>query len=183
MSNQSMDHKIKGFSAHVDKHNSSLTINLVGSLTAEDQLPDISLLQTKELLIDVSKLTYMNSGGVDKWLKWIKAIKTRLPDVKWVFTNVSSSFVRQASVISGFIPEGSYLVRFNISYYCAHCDKLNEISFDRGTDISHFSQIQSKEFRWPTVTCSQCQNVMEVDCLLEHYRPLFAKTNKIEIER
>lgn len=86
-----------------------------GALTEDFSGPAIPA-TTRELRLDLSGVTRINSGGVRSWIQWLATLPT---DVACHVERCSFAVTQQAVSIANFLP--GQVHGFAVPYYCDAC--------------------------------------------------------------
>jgi len=93
-------------------------LKMEGNFDEKMSLPAID--ETFEVIhFDLKGLRAINSVGIKNWLNWVNSLKTE----KFSFSNCPVSFIMQANMVEGFLPQGSSVSSFVVPYYCEVCDE------------------------------------------------------------
>lgn len=64
-------------------------------------------------VVDLSKLTLINSTGIREWINWI----SQFGNTGLAFTNCPKIFIDQVNMINGLITENSIIESFQVPYF------------------------------------------------------------------
>lgn len=109
---------------------------------------------TRELILDMSKITTINSIGVKKWIMWT----VRIP-ADWKVKIVNAPFViaSQASLVFGFVKGNMTLESVQVPYVCEACGIGHVILMKRGVEYEYRTATTPKWVRLPkNKTCPKC---------------------------
>jgi anti-anti-sigma regulatory factor len=147
-----------------------MIVEFVGDIDAKTEFPNLARDAVRELVIDLSALGFINSGGVRSWISWIAAVNNALRGVAITFVNIPSISVRQAAQIKDFLPNGANIQSFVVPYYCDGCQTNTKVIYKNGVNWSS-SWNQDEKLRKITYTkCPQCGAMIEIDAVPEHYQ-------------
>lgn len=148
------------------KVNGSLhEITLEGPISEKTEIYDYDLSNASEILINMEKVTFINSIGVKNWITWVLKIphrcKVRLEKCPFVITN-------QVNIVQGFLPRNSQIESFNAPYICDSCGQEKYFMLSLGKEYEYATATSPKAVNLPEeVSCSKCGDFMEPDFLVE----------------
>jgi Zn finger protein HypA/HybF involved in hydrogenase expression len=162
-----MDAKVK-----IEQENDTLTVSVVGEINGECNLPDFKILQIRKIVLELTGINYINSGGVRRWILWMAQAKATYPNATFNFENFPSLFVKQVANVQGFLPPGSSVTSFMVPFYCEKCGTNTERAFKRGVDFKPSASRQEMLAKITTLKCPKCGSEMEIDAVPEYYLEL-----------
>lgn len=129
---------------------------LDGELT---ERADFSLLQSvvrSPVTFDLRGIRYLNSAGVQRWVRFIEAIASHGPHR---FVGCSQSVVTQLNLIPNF-NQGATIVSVMAPFLCPKCDQESdiEIQCDSSGPVTLSAQI-----------CEQCGEELQFSDVVERY--------------
>ena len=104
---------------------------LHGSITEDSVLDSIESGGAKTMVIDLAKVTRINSYGIRQWINHLKKIHETTPNL--VFTRCPPSIVEQFNMISNFGADG-VVYSFYLPFYSESQDKDELVLFDAGSN-------------------------------------------------
>jgi hypothetical protein len=135
-----------------------IKLEVIGSLDESSMLPDRS--RAEFIRLDLRQVKTINSTGVRNFVKWgelhkhVKSIKLE---------NCPSIFVKNFSMITGFLKPNMTVVSFLVPFYCEETNESMEVTFLRDKDFD-----SQGNYKIPVIKDSQ-GNVMEVDVQPESF--------------
>jgi hypothetical protein len=109
-----------------------------------------------KLIIDLEKLTMVNSLGSRRWQKWIKDVRAQ-GGISLV--RCSTPFVAQVNVLQGFVPPAVKIESFLVPYLCTKCAHEEHLLFTVGKDTSVTDER----------ICPTCGGTSKLDVHKSHY--------------
>ncbi|MBT4762676.1 MAG: hypothetical protein HOO06_13345 [Bdellovibrionaceae bacterium] len=139
-----------------------LLVHFIGEMDGNADYSEISLVGVKYFEIDFSRISLINSTGVQSWVKFI----TDLPDhCELVLRKCSARIINQMNQFSGFLGNKKVRVEsFFAPYYCESCDK--------GMDVLIKKEMMNKNdevMQAPQSSCTQCGADLEFDSVASRY--------------
>ena len=129
-----------------------------GELTENANLSALAAEGSKEIILDLSGVTRINSPGVREWIAFVNDLAERRTDL--VLEKCSVPFVNQLNMISNFRGKGSVSSVF-APYFCPQCSKeerrLVVLSVDPRAQIA------------APFPCPACATPMDFDDLLDAF--------------
>lgn len=118
-----------------------------------------------EILINMEKVTFINSIGVKNWINWTMKIpsmcKVRLAKCPFVIIN-------QANIVHGFLPKHCTIESFIAPFACTSCGHEKLIDLTVGQEYQYKTATEPKFLKLPEeILCNKCGDFMEADFLIE----------------
>ncbi len=146
----------------IEAQGENTTVHLGGILDERCELPVFEAPIKGKLYIDLEKLFMINSLGCRKWVNWIRDIKAE----KGIhLTNCSPPVVNQINILAGFIPENVTVDSIFVPYFCEACS----VDIQKLFPVSKNDNRPAVEAVPETVTCTQCNQPMDLDVLKSRY--------------
>lgn len=125
--------------------------------TAVDSLTDVH--------IDFSQMTYINSIGVKNWIEWVY----KVPTSSHVFLHrCPFVIINQSVIVTGFLPKNSFLMSFQVPYYCESCHEEKYHLLERGRDYEYPMDGGAPRISVPEeLACARCSQPMTPDFVFE----------------
>lgn len=138
-----------------------MTISLVGHIDGSSDYSSVSYDGVKELVIDFSGIQFINSLGIQKWVKFMAGIPS---DIRIVFHKCPPRIVNQLNLFADFTAKKPvHFSSFQAPYYCEKCDESRDVLLEEG---KHFSKAQVTS---PSQACPKCGSTMELDAIADKY--------------
>ena len=122
--------------------------------------------EVREVHVDFSKTTSINSVGVHLWIKWLDSLSTK--DLVLILQKCPVFIVKQMNFISSFLNKKTKVQSFYVPYYCESCNIESFYLFQR--DDNFFWKNSTVRFKFPDeVKCNKCGELLEEDILEQNY--------------
>lgn len=131
----------------VQRGKDNVHVALEGPIGETTGLFILPLQDIKELVIDMTNVTYINSIGVKHWITW--AMKLPLT-MKIQLINCPYVIVSQANIVVGFMTKNMRIESFRMPYACEECGREEIITATRGTN-----------YEYPTAEAPKMINIAE----------------------
>lgn len=115
----------------------------------------------KAITVDCSQSTYINSGGVRKWVQWIKRLDFPRRGLYIQVFGLPLSFIRVAESIPELLPPECLVRSFFLDYVCGKCGRQNRRLFE----------VQGNT-PFPTEICPTCRCECELELPEAFYKRL-----------
>lgn len=144
-------------------HGRDIRFTFDGVLDERCELPDVSEFKfTGRVLLNLEKLSMINSLGCRKWVQWLNTIKAP----KGIgLEKCSIPVVNQINILDGFLPPHVAVHSIFVPYFCDSCGK-ESLSL---LDTSHSYSATSVETIADEAPCPACPGQMELDVLKKRY--------------
>ena len=144
----------------VEDKEKAMSLRLIGSIDEEAALENIKVGTSKDLIIDIGEVNFMNSYGGREWIKWTHKLNSNR---NLRFLNCPSVFLEYVNMIDGFIPSNGTIESFKIPYYCESCNKVTNRNYESKsiTDVSKDVALN--------MTCSHCKKNAEIDVVVPNF--------------
>ncbi len=146
----------------VVRNSEGMILILDGILDETCELPDFDSDYRGPLLIDMGKLTMINSLGCRKWIQWVRS---HPPGVTISLVRCSSVIVNQINILSGFVPPGATVESMYVPYFCAQCGSDEQVLIEVGALKGAFDPDSIPDEK----NCLKCGKDMELDVLKARY--------------
>jgi hypothetical protein len=147
----------------LDEAKKKLTLWIIGNLNEDISLTDVSkyLFKAKAnfklLVLNLQKLTYMNSKGLTTWTAFIEHIQ---PKFEMMYDTLSETFVDRATAMPQMIgSEGTRVYQFEAPYHCKKCNK----TVIQMIEVANIKPMNTEKISAPPYNCPTCQSVMSFD--------------------
>lgn len=149
-----------------DRKDSQVQITLDGAIGETTPFFTMPLTGVTELIVDLARVTYINSIGVKQWVVWTG----KLPkDCKVKLLNCPFVIVSQAATVVGFMTPNMTFESIRMPYSCDSCNHEDTVLATRGNDFFYSSRIAPKSFKVAEhLPCPKCRKpTLEPDFLVE----------------
>ena len=153
----------------VIRNSAGLTLKLDGVLDETAELPAFDLTYCGRMLIDLEKLSMINSLGCRKWIHWLKAYPK---GIQISLVNCSSVIVNQINILVGFVPPGITVESIYVPYFCETCGKDERVLMsvaDAAQSGWSVDQIADEK------ACAHCKATAELDVIKARYFQFLVK--------
>lgn len=114
----------------------------------------------KQILMDMEKVTYINSVGVKAWIQWTGRIP---PDCQFSLRRLPLVMINQASTVVGFMPPQARIESFFAPFVCPKCNTETTVLLSKGKEYDYAEGGSEKKINIPEVPCPKCNTIMESD--------------------
>jgi hypothetical protein len=146
----------------VKKTGTIYEITLEGQIGEACPLFNHDVRDATKIVIDGSKMTYINSIGVKNWILWTVRIPAKSP---FLLEKLPLVMINQASTVKGFLPRHASIESFFAPYVCPDCNTEKVLLLTRGKDYQYASPGVKRMVNLPKVECPKCKAAMEADFL------------------
>lgn len=153
----------------VIRNSAGITLKLDGVLDETAELPAFDMTYCGRMLIDLEKLTMINSLGCRKWIHWLRAYPK---GIQISLVNCSSVIVNQINILVGFVPPGVAVESIYVPYFCESCGKDEHVLLsvvDAKTTGWSVDQVADEK------ECTHCKAKAELDVLKSRYFQFLTK--------
>lgn len=145
------------FKVQIKKNKDMCMVCLEGRLSTSFQFPEVN--HTKNIIIDCSALSSINSSGVKAWVHWTSTLRR----FNIFLENCPSFMVIQFGQVGGFLTDNMTIGSFSVPYFSEATTETKNILFRKGAEYMDDGTIN-----WPEVKDSN-GNPMEVDAIEQQY--------------
>lgn len=110
----------------------TLVVGVKGSVDEDAVLNNVGFDGASEVVLDLDKITSINSCGIREWIKWLK---TAPPTAKVVYRNCPKIIVDQINMVAGFLPENGTVESFYVPYFNEDAGTEKMVLFRKGTEF------------------------------------------------
>lgn len=133
---------------------------LEGPISEKTGLYDYVIKNATEVIVDLDKVTFINSIGVKNWISWTMKIPT---GCKLQLTRCPFVIINQINMVHGFLPKTATVESFYAPYVC-ECGAEANLLFQRGKEYEYPQNGEKERLDIPqTVPCKKCGKDMEPD--------------------
>ena len=139
-----------------------LILKVSGPIDEDSIFPQVSAPVGGDVVVDLDKVTIINSCGVREWVRWIAPLAATAPVV---LRSCPKSIIDQANTVEGFLPKGVKVESFYVSYYCDKCGASMAIPFQTDNVASNRKKAIPVE-----IVCTHCKKAgAEIDVVPQKY--------------
>ncbi len=142
------------------KQDHLLFVRLVGVIDEHNKLASkLAHVAQTPILINLAKVTRINSCGVRDWVRWVQDLESRQNTLHYL--QCSASVVQQINQVNNFCGHRGTVVSFEAPYYCTVCarEQLETLS------LATVGATQTA----PSAACEKCGELLEFDDLEDVY--------------
>lgn len=155
------------FNFEKKRDGSTLVVALSGSIDEDAILINIAFDGASHLILDLEKVTAINSCGIREWIKWLKGASGIS---KVTYRQCPKIIVDQINMVSGFLPENGEVESFFVPYFNESSGKEKMILFRQGQEFKAGSVQAPAEIK------DDSGEVMEMDVIEAKYFKFLKKS-------
>ncbi len=144
----------------------NLTVQMEGPIGETTPMFNLPLAGLKEIILDMTKTTTINSIGIKQWIMWTVKIPK---DCSVQLVNAPFIIAQQASMVVGFTKANMKIASLRLPYICTECDTEHMREAKLGTDYAYGSMGVPPKINIPEeAKCPKCgKDSAEPDFLTE----------------
>ncbi|WP_374033821.1 hypothetical protein ACES2I_14355 [Bdellovibrio bacteriovorus] len=144
---------------------STIEIALEGPISEKTALFELNIQNYKEIKLNMSKVTFINSIGVKNWILWT----CRVPaDAKLSLEECPFVIVNQVNIVHGFLPKNARVISFHAPFLCEDCSHEHVIKLSENVHYKYAGDQEGPSLHLPSENkCSRCSAVLEPDFIVE----------------
>lgn len=146
-----------------------LELVLEGSFNESTVFDDVPIKGVEEIYVDFNGVKFINSTGINKWVRWTQTLETDYPTVKMKFFNCPKVIVDQINAVKGFLPKNAKVESFWLPFYCDESDRREYVLLTRETDFSEEIGAEKQWVNIPECQCSESSTPCEPDIMPAKY--------------
>ncbi len=136
-------------------------VNLVGQVDERTQLDDLAKKLDRVVVMDLEKVSFINSVGVREWIRMLRSLEERGVELR--MKRCSEAMVHQMNMIVE--AKGRAQVEsFFAPYLCEDCGYEGSMCLDVAESLPLFRKMDA-----PTLPCPECNGTMEFNEIPERY--------------
>ncbi len=140
----------------VQRNKDQVHVALEGAIGETTPLFILPTHDIKEMIVDMTSVTYINSIGVKHWIMWTMKMPKQM-SVKLV--NCPFVIVNQASIVVGFIPKNMTIESFRMPYVCEGCGHEELLMANRGSEFDYATAEKPKFIKiQEDMPCPKCKD-------------------------
>jgi hypothetical protein len=110
----------------------TLVLALKGSVDEDAVLGGVQFDNAKTVIMDLEKITAINSCGIREWIKWLKSMPA---EVKLTYRQCPKVIVDQINMVAGFLPPNGSVESFFVPYFNEESGAEKMILFRNGEEF------------------------------------------------
>jgi ribosomal protein L44E len=144
----------------------ALNAQMEGPIGETTQLFNMPMAGLKEIVLDMNKVTSINSIGIKQWILWTLKIPK---DCVVRMQNCPFIIGSQASMVVGFTKPNMHIESIRLPYICSECDTEHMRDAKMGVDYHYATPSAAPQVNIPEETsCPKCgKETAEPDFLRE----------------
>jgi anti-anti-sigma regulatory factor len=147
--------------------NGVFTLHFIGILDENTDFRPIKLDGAKSIIVDLEKVTGLNSMGLRNWVLWTKSLKAQ---AQIFFRHCTRPVVDQMNILNGFLPMGAIVESFYVPYHCEGCAHDDNYLAVRGKDYMEGRADSKEGIKIPDErACTACGEPMQFDVVPRKY--------------
>ncbi len=148
------------FAANKKSEGDAVVISLQGQIDEDASFTNLDLSSSPNVMVDLDKVTAINSCGIREWIKWIR---TAPPSAAITYRKCPKVIVDQINMVAGFLPTNAKVGSFYVPYYSESSGDEKMILFESGT---HYD---GSKFTFPDEVKDNAGELMEMDVIEAKY--------------
>lgn len=144
----------------------TLEVEMVGPIGETTPMFNLPLAGLKEITLNMSGVTMINSIGIRQWIIWTNKIPA---DCIVKMVNCPYVIASQASMVVGFQKSNMKIESLRLPYMCEECGAEQFVAANRGTDYEYQNGETPMRLNLPEkLACPKCgKETSEPDFLAE----------------
>lgn len=163
---------MKTMKSEYNEQDHTFIINVSGEMSASTSFPPLPNKHVQKIVIQLEESGYVNSDGVQCWMKWIKEVQAANENISFNFQFLPANFARLAYQVRGFLPAHSNIESVMVPYFCSQCAINFTVKYTKGinweTEWSPSTFVQKISH----ANCAICKSNGEIDAIPEVYERL-----------
>ncbi len=153
-----------------EKSDDQFTVKIIGEISALTEFPKLGpfINQTKVLLL-LDEAGYVNSSGIQGWVRWLQEIQKLAPDTKFMIQMLPANFAKLSNNIRDFFPKQSKIESFVAPYFCEKCNVSFNVIFKKGSNWQNQWTGAELVQKISTAACTDCGTTAKIDTPAEAY--------------
>lgn len=140
---------------------SRLEFFLEGPISEKTALYEYNIKNATEIIVDMEKVTFINSIGVKNWINWTLKVP---PGCKLELLKCPFVIINQVNMVHGFLPKAARVQSFYAPYVCDSCNNEMNYLFQKGKDYEYKNGAEKEWIKIPEeLPCKKCGKTMEPD--------------------
>lgn len=110
-----------------------VSLALEGQIDEDATFEAYNLSSAQEVVLELEKVSAINSCGIREWVKWVKSAK---PGTKITMKHCPKVIVDQINMVAGFLPENGLVESFYVPYYAEGSGNEKMVLFRNGQEFT-----------------------------------------------
>jgi hypothetical protein len=148
------------FKSETQQESGGLKVSLSGHIDEDASFAALSLDGASKVIVELDKVTAINSCGIREWIKWIR---TAPPTAQIIYRQCPKVIVDQINMVAGFLPANGKVESFYVPYYSDASGDEKMVLFKEGVEF------KGNEVFPPGEVKDNSGEVMEMDVIEAKY--------------
>jgi hypothetical protein len=119
------------FSVTKKSEGSAVVLDVAGNIDEDANFAPVEFGATTAIILDLEKVTAINSVGIREWIKWTKTFPTAALSVR----KCPKIIVDQINMVAGFLPTGTKVQSFFVPYFAEESGNEKMVLFEDGKEF------------------------------------------------
>jgi hypothetical protein len=120
------------FSITKKSEGANTVFEIAGNVDEDSNFTAPDLAAGAAVILDLEKITAINSVGIREWIKWVKAFPAT---AKLTVRKCPKIIVDQINMVAGFLPQGTMVQSFFVPYYADSSGNEKMVLFENGKEF------------------------------------------------
>lgn len=120
------------FSVNKKQEDGKAVLEVIGNIDEDSNFQPADVGGAPAIVIDLDKVTAINSVGIREWIKWVKTMPAA---AKLSVRKCPKIIVDQINMVAGFLPMGTTVESFFVPYYSDASGEEKMVLFNNGTEF------------------------------------------------
>ncbi len=112
----------------------TLFLAFEGSVDEDAVFSGIQVESAGKVVLDLEKITSINSCGIREWIKWIKTLPS---SASLTYKKCPKVIVDQINMVAGFLPENARVESFYVPYFSEDTGNEKMVLFTNGKEFTN----------------------------------------------
>lgn len=148
------------FAINKKTEGANLVLEIQGNIDEDANFAAPDLGASKSVVLDLDKVSAINSVGIREWIKWVKAFPA---GVQLAVRKCPKIIVDQINMVAGFLPPGTKVQSFYVPYYADSSGNEKMVLFEEGKEY------KGSEIFAPAEVKDDGGELMEMDVIEAKY--------------
>lgn len=140
---------------------SNVVLELSGNVDEDANFTPPDLGSAGAVILDLEKITAINSVGIREWIKWMKSFP---PSAQVSVRKCPKIIVDQINMVAGFLPQGTKVQSFFVPYYADSSGNEKMVLFEHGKEYKDGGEVTP-----PAEVKDDSGELMEMDVIEAKY--------------
>jgi hypothetical protein len=120
------------FSVSKKQDGGKCILEVTGNIDEDANFQPTDIGGANEVVLDLDKVTAINSVGIREWIKWVKTMPA---GSKLSVRKCPKIIVDQINMVAGFLPPGTTIESFYVPYYADASGEEKMVLFNNGAEF------------------------------------------------